>query len=389
MNHKEWSDEKKWNPFNSGKLLTQVYRWKQIKPNNKIPQPALVTVDPINVCDLKCSFCNAHKILSTNSAMISEANLLEIANLLPIWKGSPNWEAGVEAVCIAGGGEPLLHPSIGKFIDRLVEKGVEVGVVTNGTQIDRYLEPLSKCTWIGVSVDAGCAETYTKIKGKDTFQKVIDNIKLLSDYSKKHDNELNKNTQGNGISFKYLLNKDNVQDVYNAVKIAKNIGCKNFHMRPAGIPWNEINNKETKHLYELEFSDIESFGFQLDKARKLEDENFGVFGVTHKFNDKLRIENRFKTCYAIFMTAVFMPSDNGDKDAVNIGLCCDRRGDDNMTLIKNSKNVTDIVSAWGSKTHWKIHDNIRIESCPRCTYQPHNQIFQHVIKKDNMTYKFI
>ena len=27
--------------------------------------------------------------------------------------------------------------------------------------------------------------------------------------------------------------------------------------------------------------------------------------------------------------------------------------------------------------------------CPRCTYQPHNQIYEQVILNDSMTYKFI
>lgn len=91
--------------------------------------------------------------------MMSRDTLMALADFLPNWQGSPEWPRGVEAICIAGGGEPLLHPDIGAFIERVIGHGIEVGVVTNGTAIDRLLEPLSMCTWVGVSVDAGTAAT--------------------------------------------------------------------------------------------------------------------------------------------------------------------------------------------------------------------------------------
>jgi len=36
-----------------------------------------------------------------------------------------------------------------------------------------------------------------------------------------------------------------------------------------------------------------------------------------------------------------------------------------------------------------LFDAIDLGDCPRCTYQPHNQIMEHVVLNDNMTYKFI
>jgi len=387
-NGKEWSAAKKWNPFNSYKLLAQVYRWKQIEEGRDIPQPALVTVDPINVCDLKCEWCNANAILNKNKTMISESNLIKIADFLKEWKGSPKWEKGVEAVCIAGGGEPLLHPSIDKFIERLVENGIEVGVVTNGTQIHKYLEALSKCTWVGVSVDSGNKQGYKKTKKVDCFQKVLENIKLLVDYSIKNKTTLAMDRQGYGVSYKYLLTPKNVGEIYEAAKYAKDIGCKNFHMRPAGVPWSEIGYKK-RNIFNFDNRDVDVFNEQTLKARELEDDQFGVFGITHKFDNKFDKSNAFNSCHAIFMTGVFMPATNGDKNAFDFGLCCDRRGDDLLLLEKGINDVKIIEKSWGSKKHWDIYKKIKVDKCPRCTYQPHNQIYEHVIEEDSMTYKFI
>ena len=156
-------------------------------------------------------------------------------------------------------------------------------------------------------------------------------------------------------------------------------------MRPVGVAWDKVGEQELSFSME----EIDEYKSQVELARKLEDDDFGVFGLTHKFDNKFEKSNQFEKCHAIFMTAVFMPSENGNKFAFNFGVCCDRRGDDLLTLGKNITHSKDIDKLWGKDKHWEIFDKIKVNECPRCTYQPHNQIFEHVIKKDNMTYKFI
>jgi wyosine [tRNA(Phe)-imidazoG37] synthetase (radical SAM superfamily) len=388
-NVKEWSPAKKWNPFNSYKLLAQVYRWRLIQEGKKIPQPALITIDPINSCNLKCSWCNADYILKENQGMISRASFLKIADFLPKWNGTTKWGKGVDAICIAGGGEPLMNPHVGEFIEKCVENGIEVGVVTNGSLIDKFIEPLSKITWVGVSIDAGTRETFSELKKADLFEKTTENIKQLVDYSKENKTRLSLNKQGYGVSYKYLLHPKNIPEIHEAAKIAKQVGCKNFHMRPVGIPWSDIKDESKKEFYSFNEKAIEEFGKQTKMARELEDENFGVFGVTHKFDNTFNPANTFKDCYAVFMTGVLMPGSDSNEDSFTFGLCCDRRGDKKLLLEENITDPNNVAESWGGKKHWDIFRNLGLKSCPRCTYQPHNQIYEHVIKDDSMTYKFI
>ena len=63
---KEWSVDKKWNPFNNYKLLAQVYRWNLIKENEDLPPPATISIDPCNICNFKCKWCNAQELLRNN-----------------------------------------------------------------------------------------------------------------------------------------------------------------------------------------------------------------------------------------------------------------------------------------------------------------------------------
>ena len=194
FNVNEWKALKRWNPYNSFKLLAHIERWQNIKAGCPVPAPVLVTVDPANVCDLNCEWCNARFIRDHRNRMLTEKVLCEIADFLPTWGSSGSYPPGVKAVCVAGGGESLLNPATPVFIERLVKNGVEAGIVTNGTRIDTCIEALSHCTWVGVSVDAGSAKTFNKLKGlpenSSVFTKIIDNMAELAEYSRSHQTRL-------------------------------------------------------------------------------------------------------------------------------------------------------------------------------------------------------
>ncbi|UOD35538.1 hypothetical protein DSN97_04230 [Deferribacteraceae bacterium V6Fe1] len=282
-----------------------------------------------------------------------------------------------------------MNPNTGLLIDLLTANGIQVGVVTNGYYINEYLESLSKCTWVGVSVDAGTEKTFNKLKGlpeeADNFSIILDNIRMLKNFSEKNRTLLSKNHPAYGISYKFLLSNENIYEVYKAALIAKEIGCKNFHLRPSSTPWNILNTANEVVFTEDE---IKVYNGQIEKALKLDDEIFNVYGVTHKFDGQFKRCNKFENCYAVFMTGVFMPSKEEGK--IDFGLCCDRRGDERLLLACGISKLSNIKDLWGSKKHWEIFDNIKVKSqCPRCTYQPHNQIYEQVILKDSMTYIFI
>ncbi len=391
----EWSPSKRWNPFNSYKLLSHVHRWRLIKRGKQIPPPVLITVDPTNACNFGCEWCNAAFVRTHRKGSLSPNALTAIADFLPRWsEDCTSWKPGVEAICVAGGGEPLVNPATAPFIDRVIASGIEVGVVTNGSLLYPVMDTLSHCTWVGVSVDAGSAETLNRLKAlppkKNYFNTIIDNITTLVDYAKRHNNRLGARHPAYGVSYKYLLYKDNIGEIYQAAKLAKEIGCKNIHFRPAGTTWDNVGN--TTNAISFTGDEIRVFNEQITKALELDDETFNVYGVTHKFNSQFDAANHFQKCYAVFMTAVLMPpTEKGvQEDSFTLGLCCDRRGDRKLELGSNLDDVEEINRLWGSEEHWKIHDRINIRGeCPRCTYQPHNEIYEQVILNDSMTYKFI
>jgi pyruvate-formate lyase-activating enzyme len=391
----EWLPRKRWNPFNSNKLLAHVYRWRLIRRGRPLPPPVLITVDPTNLCNFNCQWCNAAYIRQHRHNSLSAAALRQLADFLPRWgEGYPDFPPGVEAICVAGGGEPLLNPHTPEFIDRVAARGIQVGLVTNGTHLMDAVDALSQCTWIGVSVDAATDATFSLLKGlppaSTALTRIAENIAVLMDYARKHHLRLGYSHPSYGVSYKYLLyNRDNLAEMYQAARLAKEIGCKNIHFRPAGTPWDKVGTPA-----EITFTreDIELYNEQIALVLELDDDTFSVYGVTHKFSSQFSRANYFKQCHAIFMTGVVEPPGPAavDPDAFILGLCCDRRGDEKLELVSNTADFTDINRAWGTKSHWRLHDRIMVaDECPRCTYQPHNEIFEEVILNDSMTYKFV
>ena len=88
------------------------------------------------------------------------------------------------------------------------------------------------------------------------------------------------------------------------------------------------------------------------------------------------------------MSAVIMPPTDKDKGIFDITTCCDNRGN-NLLTQKNMASVEQIRNYWGSKEHRELIDKIDVSKCTRCTFSPHQKIYENAIEINNMTYNFI
>lgn len=348
----------KWNSFNPVKALVNVPYWKNMVDNGRVDPPLSVSVDPCGCCCLKCPHCNAAKVLNRKMMTIKTIDFL-----LCLLKG---WRT--RSVCIGGGGESLMNPRTKYLIIGLHEIGVESAVITNGIMLHNFTQEVGFLAYLGVSVDAATRKTWNIIKGMNSkrgapvsFERVIAN---LADIRRRYGML--------DLTYKFLVLPDNHKEVYAAVKMAKELGCTNFHLRPGGAPWFAPAVAR--------YSDIlrEQVGNQLDRARSdFEDDKFHIYGVVSKFTDAWGINNSFKKCYASLATCYVSP------DGM-MGLCCDRRGDKQIELCHLLKAVME----WGGKKHLKIHEEIRTVLCPRCTYSATNEIFENFVVCDKTFQNF-
>lgn len=383
----EYSFNTKWNPFNSFKLLTHVERWGRIVEGRRIPPPLLVTVDPANICNLHCAWCNAEQVIRDRSTLISREALHRVADLLANWRSDGD---RVEAVCVAGGGEPLLNPHVGEFIQKLIGSGLEVGVTTNGMLLDRFTESLLNCSWVSVSVDAASAQTFGRVKKTlpGAFDKVIRNMADLV-AAAKPTGTLGRGNPYQGLCYKFLVCRENLHEMLTAAKLASSIGCRSISFRPMGRTWIQQKAEEQEEALFTE-AELSLMHEQLRACKTLESDQFHVYSIVSRFGLGLAASNEFKHCYAVFMTAyITPPAPDRHPDGFTFSLCCDRRGDPTMELLPEARTLHDVEEAWGSPLHWSLAHAIPPKSCPRCTFKPHNEIFEQVILADNMSRSFI
>lgn len=379
--------KRNWTSFNSGKLFYHIGRWKLIKEGESCPPPVLITVDPSNYCNLACEWCNAWE-MRKNKKILSRDILLDFVDFVADWRA---YGYGVEAICVAGGGEPLCNPFVGEFLVALNQKGIKTATVTNGILIDNFIEELLVNQYVAVSVDAATASTFNKYKGlnesSEVFNKIISNIEKLCNASKKVSCNLGKISPSNGVNYRMLLYKDNIGEIVEAAKIAQEIGCNSLHIRPASIPYDG-------HMsFSFDKDDIELFKEQVAQVEEKKRSDFGFYYTLGKFDKYFNKCNDFEHCHALFMTGTLMPPLNTNQDTYCFNVCCDRRSDAMMRLVTNERNFSKIKEVWGSDLHWKIYKEITdaqiSQICPRCTYYEHNKIFESCIETDTMLINFI
>jgi len=97
-----------------------VKRIDEVKQNGRSSAPWVVELDPTSACNLVCPDCISKDLL--NQGGFERQRLREIAEELV--------DAGVRAVILIGGGEPLAHKETGWVMEYLSRNGVDVGVTT-------------------------------------------------------------------------------------------------------------------------------------------------------------------------------------------------------------------------------------------------------------------
>lgn len=360
----EWTS--KYNPFNSWKALVHADRFEAIL-EGKPKAPIVINFDLTNKCNYNCTFCmfaNRERADPTgqefrgNKAQLPKGYALTLPK---IWK-----EWGVKAVCLAGGGEPSLHPDCKEFIKECKTQGLELGFVTNGYLVNDkdWWEVVNKsCKFVGFSMDAGNREDYSKVKGINQlwFDKVLSNLEGLAETRKRLKTDLQ-------IGFKFILDKDNWEGIYQAARLASEIGVNHFQFRPAIEP-----------DYKFFEDKIENIQEQITQAQNdFDREDYKVMGVFHKFNKDLSKKHAFKKCRATMLTSTWCADGQ-------VYMCTDTRGNPWAHLTSHYPNPQGVLDYWGSKEHFKKVKKINHSmNCDRCTLAPYNEMFEQVFIQDKM-----
>jgi len=105
--------------------LVEKLKQKSISPlvhavgnGKRLSAPVVVDLDPTTFCDLACPECISSGVI--NKGQFDKDRVVSLAKELAL--------SGVKAVVLIGGGEPLMHKSIGTVIEILYRSGLQIGL---------------------------------------------------------------------------------------------------------------------------------------------------------------------------------------------------------------------------------------------------------------------
>jgi MoaA/NifB/PqqE/SkfB family radical SAM enzyme len=348
--------------FNPWKGLLYADWYKGIV-NGKLLPPVEASIDPIHQCPLACEHCNSGRYLGKGTSQrMPDDHLVNLIGFLGEW--------GVKAVRFSGGGEPTLHSFLPTALELVMVNDIAAAVETNGVVFgEELVEAMANhCSWVSVSVDAATRPTFAKIKGADVLNRVLANIEILV-----------KKSRGKrpgyywDLCFGYLISTSNAGEVYEACRIAKDLGCTSFHARPIDYRHQGIANPDPS----LGALDTDSILAKFAQCHELEDEGFRVFTEMHKFNSDLNPRREFQQCWGAPLSIQLCA------DGVAY-FCTDQRLHLDYALGEHYPDPKKIKRFWGKKRHLDMLFGDTPHFCKnRCTVTAYSEQCEKLFAKGN------
>ena len=138
--------------------------------------PISINLDLTSACNFACPFCVDSDIINANGYL----ELADIKKTIDVLQTN-----GLRSVILLGGGEPTLHKDFGEITRYIKSKDLELGIVTNGTRLDKVIpvvDCLKKKDWVRLSIDAAREETFQvahQPRIKTTLSQILNKAKEL------------------------------------------------------------------------------------------------------------------------------------------------------------------------------------------------------------------
>ena len=242
--------------------------------------PLYAEISPSGACNHRCTFCALDymeyqaRFLKTD---VLKERLTEMGRL------------GLKSVMYGGEGEPFLHKDIADIIVHTKRSGIDVGITTNGVLLSEKLagQILGSTSWIKVSLNAGCAETYAKVhrtKAAD-FDRVFENLAVAL--------RIRKETGSRCvIGVQTLLLPENANEVEMLAEKARAAGLRYVVVKPYSQ-----HLKSNTHAYED--VDYTKFLHLRDKLDRFNSATFSVIFREQTMKKMKRAVRGYERCLAL------------------------------------------------------------------------------------------
>lgn len=253
--------------------------------SRKIDYP-LVSPDTVQInftfkCNLRCKMCGMHERMESLKAE-KRPHELDIATIKKVIREA--YGMGIRSLILIGG-EPFLEPRLFELVSFANQCGISgITVVTNGTLfseeiIKKMFE--SNLNNLSVSIDAATEESYSKIRGENVLNKLIDNINLINTLKERN------NRQSPNICCVCTIMDQNLEELMGVIHLCRKLKISQIIFQPVVgnntdqartdfsssvfIPRNryELLDKTIDTLIDYKLSSKENFEFIANDIKNL------------------------------------------------------------------------------------------------------------------------
>lgn len=182
-------------------------------------------------CPLRCRMCVRE---GARDWQVGDMKFNDFKKLITYFKD-------VERVVLEGWGESLLHKNIIEIIRLVKAEGPEVGFVTSGMSLKKDIISeliTAGVDFIGFSMSGSTPETHDSIRVNSDFQNLLSNIRALNEF------KAVKKLKRPKLHIVYLMLKDNIFEIPELIKLAKNIGIRDIIL----VNIIQISNEQQEKL---------------------------------------------------------------------------------------------------------------------------------------------
>lgn len=266
---------------------------------------------------------------------------------------------GVRAIQFTGGGEPTVHPRHLEVFRAALDFGLQASLVTNGNILRAGWEAvLPRFAWIRVSLDAGRAVTYAKIRRvpESMFSVALQNLQALA--------EATRNT-GTVLGASFVITKDNYLEVLDAAKVVARTRCPSIRYAVAFTPELE------KYYDEEMLGEIEE---QLHYAELLADqEHFVIHNQVSLRLDDLRSGRPAHSFCGYQQFNVYIGGD------LNVYRCCNTAYND-LGLVGSLRDQS-FADFWQSQEKEEAYGGFDARACEHCAFNEKNRLINYLVSE--------
>ncbi len=147
-----------------------IWPYKE-RENKESLVPFSMELHLTSLCNYDCYHCS-YQNRRANSFVVNGSNIKRLVDDII--------DMEINGVYWSGGGEPTTIKNFPTYIDQIASSQTEQALITNGVLIhDRWISLLTQFNYIAISFQASRHDTYEKITGHNTRDKLYSNIRKL------------------------------------------------------------------------------------------------------------------------------------------------------------------------------------------------------------------